>query len=113
MKISKELYTFFKEWLEWSSQPKVVDTRNFSKDEGLCSCLSNWSSWLGYNTVSLHSELIKVLEVNYNGNYQFPFDKNLENYWNSKKKAVHHKNPKRLAFVREQIALYESYVENE
>lgn len=108
MKISKELYTFFKEWLEWVTLDNVVDTRNFSRDEGLCTALTNWASWHGHGVVRIHAEFISLLENSFKGSYQFPFDKNLENYWRVKKNSAHHKNPKRLAFVGEQISKYET-----
>ena len=107
MKISEELYTFFKEWLVWATADSVVDTRNFSRDEGLCTALTNWSNWYGHDVVLIHSEFVSLLENSFKGNYQFPFDKNFENYWGAKKKSVHHKNPKRLEFVCEQIKKYE------
>lgn len=108
MKISKELYTFFKEWLAWATSDNVVDTRNFSRDEGLCTALTNWASWYGHDVVLIHAEFLSLLENSFKGSYQFPFDKNLENYWVAKKKRAHHKNTKRLAFVGEQISKYET-----
>lgn len=99
--IQSSLKQFFTEWYDWATQKEVVDTFHFYKDQGLCACLHNWSK----GNVDLNSELINLLEKDHKGNYQFPFDSKLENYWQSKSKQQLHQNPKRLAWVRKQLGI--------
>ena len=101
--ISKELKLFFVEWLEWATQQKVEDTRNFHKDQGLCSSLQSWAVWNKHDSVALGSELIALLERDFKGNYQFPFDKSLPAYWQVKVAGKHHKNQQRLVWVKKMI----------
>ena len=101
--ISKELKLFFVEWLEWATQQKVEDTGNFHKSQGLCASLHFWSVWNKLNNVALHAELISLLERDFKGNYQFPFDKSLAGYWQVKTAGKHHKNAQRLAWVKKMI----------
>lgn len=98
MKISKELYTFFKEWLEWAENGgKEHDV--FSAGAGLCSNLYWWSG-----DDSMESELYEVLDF-VCGDFLYPFGHD-DYSW----RAVYdtqHECPERLAFVREQIKKYE------
>ena len=101
MKISKELYTFFKEWLEDAeSEHPCQWVRNY----GLCATVH-----VSYPDVS--EELSSILREVCN-KVTYPFSCGKE-YAERRVNGTQHLCPKRLAFVREQIALYESYVENE
>lgn len=103
MKISKELYTFFKEWLEWAESGK--DHAVFTPNIGLCYNLA----WWGAYSVT-EAELYELLYETFGDNV-YPFGK--DEYLDRQQSSTQHLCPKRLSFVREQIALYESYVENE
>ena len=103
MKISKELYTFFKEWLEWATGD-AEDGEVFSRAYGLgvnADCYG-----VAEDTMQ---ELTYLINTTFN-NELFPFG---EDFHEREIQRTQHLCPKRLAFVREQIALYESYVENE
>lgn len=101
MKISKELYTFFKEWLEWAeSGGKEHDV--FRNHSGLCSNIDWWCSNEElefvpdeFTRLLMHSGL----DINY------PFGE--EDYQYRLRNDTQHKCPERLAFVREQIKKYE------
>lgn len=101
MKISKELYTFFKEWLEYAESANPPD---YIKRYGLCNAVC-----MPYPQAL--EELCGIFSKVYN-EVDFPFS-NKEGYTTRLCNETQHLCPKRLAFVREQIALYESYVENE
>lgn len=97
--ISQKLNQFFIDWLQWATATKVVDTFHFNKNNGLCACLHSYSK----GDLDLHNEMIALLEQDFKGNYQFPFDKNMANYWKSKTENNVYKNPKRVAWVRSKI----------
>lgn len=103
MKISKELYTFFKEWLEWA-EAGGDEHGVFYKHEGLCSSLE---SWYDYKWLACLYELSSLLE--YSGlDINYPFGK--EDYVRRLRNDTQHECPLRLAFVREQIKKYEEEV---
>ena len=96
--ISKKLYTFLKEWLDWAEDGAPIH-EVFSRHLGLCSCYSNWSaeyqgSFMGSD------ELDKIFEGD-----EFPFGK--DNYSNRYHDDTQHLCPKRLAWVKQQIKKYE------
>lgn len=106
MKISKELYTFFKEWLEWAENGgKGHDT--FVNSVGLCSNID----WYSNKELEFLPHELKRLLAYLDLDVSYPFGE--EDYTHRQRNGTQHLCPKRLAFVREQIALYESYVENE
>ena len=97
MKISKELYTFFKEWLEWA-EGDGKDHEVFRSYAGLCSNL-DW--WCGNS--SMAEELYDLLYQTF-GLYAYPFGE--DEYSDRRVSETQHLCPKRLAFVREQISKY-------
>ena len=102
--ISNELNTFLNEWYNWATQEKVADSKFFKTSEGLCVSLNTWCTWnVPTKTVELTGEMISLLEADFKGNYQFPFDKNLTNYWMAKSKGTHYKNPQRVQWVKKMI----------
>ena len=98
MKISKELYTFFKEWLEWA-EGGGKDHEVFQTYLGLC---SNLDLWHGDN--SMEGELCELLDATF-GEYAYPFG--YDEYVDMSCSETQYLCPKRLAFVREQISKYE------
>lgn len=98
MKTSKELYTFFKEWLEWA-EDGGKEHGVFSAYAGLCSNLDWWSG-----DRSMGSELYEVLDF-VCGDGFYPFGE--DDYSERANDATQHECPRRLAFVREQIKKYE------
>lgn len=100
MKISKELYTFFKEWLEWAAAGGK-ECGVFYKHEGLCSSLESWCDYKGLACSCELSSLLEYLGLDIN--YPFGEEDFHRRLWND----TQHKCPKRLAFVREQIKKYE------
>lgn len=90
---------FLTVWYEWATQPKVEDTFHFNRNNGLCACLSSFSK----GDVDLHMELVTMLENDFKGNYQFPFEGKLPTYWDSKLKSTLYKNPKRVNWVKSKI----------
>lgn len=107
MKISKELYTFFKEWLEWAENGGK-DHDVFVNHVGLC-FNSDW--WSSHRKLEFLLPELKRLLVHLGLDTSYPFGE--EDYRHRRLNGTQHLCPKRLAFLREQIALYESYVENE
>ena len=101
MKISKELYTFFKEWLQNAESKHPTDE---IKKYGLCAVVH-------MSCLDVSEELSSILREVCN-KVAYPFSCGKE-YAERRVNGTQHLCPKRLAFVREQIALYESYVENE
>lgn len=100
MKISKELYTFFKEWLEWA-EGGGKEHGVFRTHAGLCYNLWWWSCTLD---VDCEKELCDILKEQL-GNKHYPFGRKEYDYRSCN--DTQHKCPMRLAFVREQIKKYE------
>lgn len=88
MKISKELYTFFKEWLEWAESGG--EGSKFYNGVGLC---SNSTSY------TVKEEIRGLFSDHY------PFGE--DDYAVRRHNDTMHECPKRLAFVREQVKKYE------
>ena len=101
MKISKELYTFFKEWLEWA-EGDGKDHAVFGAHTGLCSNLDWW-----HGDSSMEQELYELLDETF-GEHTYPFG--YDEYLDMSRSETQHLCPKRLAFVREQISKYECTV---
>lgn len=102
--MSPELKNFLNEWYDWATAKLVEDSKFFKKSEGLCVSLNTWCNWNAPDkSVELIVELITLLERDFKDNYQFPFDKNLSNYWQAKSKGTHYKNPRRVQWVKKLI----------
>lgn len=102
MKISKELYIFFKEWLEWAES----DGKNnnvFGNYAGLCSNLRSWRSHKGLSS-TLPDELVSTLRYA-RLNVKYPFDE--EDYYYRLGNGTQNECPKRRDFVSKQIKKYE------
>lgn len=97
--ISTKLRNFLEAWITWAEAPKVEDTFHFMRNQGLCACLTSFHR----GDVPVQLELIALLEKDFKGNYQFPFEGKLPAYWNSKMSNTLHKNPKRIAWVKAKL----------
>lgn len=104
MKISKELYTFFKEWLEWADAGGK-EHNVFVTACGLCSNFNEWMLLRGRDGCG--EELEILLDYTFFDTI-YPFGK--AEYRITALNGTQHKCPKRLAFVREQIKKYEGEV---
>lgn len=101
MKISEELYTFFKEWLAWAEndgEGSVV----FGTHAGLC---SNIEWWCDNKELELVPDELTRLLVYSGLDVNYPFG--AEDYHRRLGNDTQHECPVRLAFVREQIKKYE------
>lgn len=98
MKISKELYTLFKEWLEDATSDNPTDyVRNF----GLCRNAS-------FTSLDVYGELKVLFMHTLKGQEEFieyPFGE--QDYKERQRSHTMHLCPNRLTFVRKQIAKYE------
>lgn len=100
MKISKELYTFFKEWLEWAENGgKEHDV--FGNHAGLC---SNIDWWCDHKELELVPDELTGLLVYSGLDVNYPFGE--YDYHHRLLNDTQHECPMRLAFVREQIKKY-------
>lgn len=101
MKISKELYTFFKEWLEWA-EDGGKEGGVFYNHAGLC---SNLVSWCDSKESELAQDELTWLLMHSGLDVNYPFSQ--EDYLRRLFNDTQHECPMRLAFVREQIKKYE------
>lgn len=103
MKISKELYTFFKAYKKWADDGAKND-EIFTRSVGLCHNLRLYHKHK-YLHYSVNAELRKLLENKF-GDAEYPFGE--FSYEERKSEGTQHLCPERMAFVDKCIEAYES-----
>ena len=103
MKISKELYEFFKAYKRWVEEGTKT-SEIFSRRTGSCHNLIYYQERKGLSPI-VHSELRKLLDNEF-GKSMFPFGE--DSYAVRSKERTQHLCPKRIAFVDKCIEAYES-----
>lgn len=101
-----QLLEFLKEYMEWVDAGGP-DQEVFTQDHGLCSNLILWASRYGIMGWTIRLELKRALSRLKYGKTGFPFNDGIrENYFKLGEFSdtlPHHKNPKRIAWVKRTI----------
>lgn len=98
------LKEFLESYLDFAENGEGESTKWIKTSCGLC---SNWLYWFRMVTLpcerteSLYDSIRELLEEDFPQNCEYPFG--LESYNVEVVKHAHHKNPKRLAWVRKTI----------
>ena len=107
MSMRPEIREFLEFWLKWA-EAGGQDNGLFYRDHALCGHLKSWyfhvhrekgSLFVGY--CDLRYSLVEMFEKD-GLDWRYPFNHDRESFIMSG--GAHHKNPKRLAWVREKLA---------